>query len=273
MPELPDVEALRLYLVSMGLVRRTITEVELDWPQAVRAPSAGEFKSDISGRSILEIGRRAKYLVLELDGRPSRTLILHLRMTGSLVVQKGGEERPSYTRNTLLLEGGEELCFVDPRKLGKMWLVEAEDEVLAGLGPEPLDPAFTPELLAQRISHRGTPVKALLCDQATIAGIGNIYADEILFLAGIHPLRRGRETSSREIHRLHQAIVRRLSEATKVMVPVVAARSTPPDGGQGLKLLLLPRSEGAPCNECGATVQRITVRARGTYFCPRCQRA
>lgn len=271
MPELPDVEALRQHLISMGLVGCAITGVELVGPQAVRAPSVEEFKSDVSGRTIQDIRRRAKYMVLELDGRPRRTLVLHLGMTGSLVVKKGGQERPPYTRGTLLLKGRKELCFVDPRKFGKMWLVEDESEVLAGLGPEPLDPGFTHEVLAQGISHRSTPVKALLCEQATVAGIGNIYADEVLFLAGIHPLKTGREMTSREIHRLHQAIVRRLSEATKVLVSLVSARSIPADGGQELKLLQLPRFEGAPCYECGAAVQRIIVRARGTYFCPGCQ--
>ena len=151
MPELPDVEAIRRYLVSHGLVGRTITGVELLWPRAVRMPSPEKFKSDVSGRRIREIRRRAKYLVLGLGRRPSRTLILHLRMTGSLVVQRLGQDRPRHTRNVLFLEGGLELCFVDPRKLGMMWLVADEAEVLGGLGLEPLDAAFTPYVLAQTV--------------------------------------------------------------------------------------------------------------------------
>ena len=232
MPELPDVEAVRQYLVSQGLVARTITGAELLWPRAVRTPSADEFKVEVSGRRIREVRRRGKYLVLPLDGRPKRTLVLHLRMTGSLLVQQAGLDRPRHTRNVLLLDGDLELCFVAPRKLGAMWLVRDEAEVLAGLGPEPLDQAFTPELLARRLSGRGAPVKALLCDQSIVAGIGNIYADEVLFLAGIHPLRPGRQMSAEEIQRLHEAIVSRLAEATKLLAPLVAAGGPPTEGEQ-----------------------------------------
>ena len=143
MPELPEVEAVRRQLDSQGLVGRRVTGVELLWPRAVRMPSEEEFSSDVVGRRILRIRRRAKYLVLELGRRPRRALLLHLGMTGSLVVQQSGLERPRHTRNTLILDGGLELCFVDPRKLGAIWLVKDESEVLAKLGPEPLDSAFT----------------------------------------------------------------------------------------------------------------------------------
>lgn len=272
MPELPDVEAVRRYLMAQGLVDRAIEGVELLWPRAVRAPSQEEFGEQISGRRVGGVRRRAKYLVLDLSGHPGRKLILHLRMTGSLRLVRSGMERPPHTRNVLLLDGGDELCFVDPRKLGAIWLVGDEEEVLAGLGPEPLDPAFTPEVLAQRLSGRSAPIKALLCDQAVVAGIGNIYADEVLFVARMHPLTPGRLTSSRKARQLHQAIVTRLTEAVEQLAPLVPGGGPPTESGEGKELLLVPRSEGAPCARCGAPIRRIPVRGRSSYFCPRCQR-
>ena len=271
MPELPDVEAVRRYLISQGLVGLTMTGVELLWPKAARGTGEDEFRSDISGRRIRDIRRRGKYLILELGGRPSRVLIMHLRMTGSMLVQQAGQDRPQYTRNVLLLERGLELCFVDPRKLGMMWLVSDEAEVLAGLGPEPLDPAFTSELLAERLSGRDAPVKALLCDQATVAGIGNIYGDEVLFMAGIHPLKRGRLISPEEMVRLHEAIVSRLSKAIKPLIPLVPGGGPPSESEQWQTELLMPRSEGTPCGGCGAPASRVVVRGRSSYFCGRCQ--
>ena len=271
MPELPDVESTRRYLVSQGLLGRTVSGVELLWPRALRTPSPDEFESGISGRRIRDIRRRAKYLILALDGRPDRSLILHLRMTGSLVVVPAGQERPRYTRNVILLEGGIDLCFVDSRKLGMMWLVQDEDEVLAGLGPEPLDPSFTPDVLAGRLAGRDAPVKALLCDQAVVAGLGNIYADEVLLLAGVHPLKTGSQMSAEEVRLLHGAIVTRLPEATDLLMPLVAGGRPPTEAEQGLELLALPRSEGLPCKRCDTPVKRIPVRGRSSYFCPRCQ--
>lgn len=271
MPELPDVEAIRRYLVAGGLVGRTVTGVDLLWPRAVRTPSPEEFSRDLPGRRIREVRRRGKHLVLALAERPPRALVLHLRMTGSLLVHQAARERPRYTRNVLLLDGGLELCFVDPRKLGAMWLVLDEAEVLAGLGPEPLGPEFTPEALGQRLAGRDAPVKALLCDQAVVAGIGNIYADEVLFLAKVHPLTRGRDMSRAGTERLHEAIVVRLTQAIETLAPLVAGGGPPTETEGGLDALLVPRSEGAPCGRCGGTISRVPVRGRSTYFCPDCQ--
>ena len=272
MPELPEVEAVRRQLDSQGLVGRRVTGVELLWPRAVRMPSEEEFSSDVVGRRILRIRRRAKYLVLELGRRPRRALLLHLGMTGSLVVQQSGLERPRHTRNTLILDGGLELCFVDPRKLGAIWLVKDESEVLAKLGPEPMDSAFTADALAERLSYRDVPVKALLCDQAIVAGIGNIYADEVLFIAGIHPLKRSRSMSANHMERLHEAIVRRLTEATRALPPYASGWGPATESHEESGSLLLLRSEGAHCGRCGTSVSRVKVRGRTSYFCARCQK-
>ena len=163
MPELPDVEAVRRYLLSRGLVGRTVLGAKLLWPRAIREPSASQFRSEIRGRKIHDVRRRAKYLILELNGLPPRSLVFHLRMTGGLVLLSAEEERPRHTRNVLVLSDRWELCFVDPRKLGMMWLVEHESEVLAGLGPEPLDPAFTTEALGASVSCAATPLSKPCC--------------------------------------------------------------------------------------------------------------
>ncbi len=268
MPELPDVEATRRYLISAGLPGRTIAGVELLWPGAVRRPSPKDFESGLAGRTVREVRRRAKYLVVELDGP---ALVLHLRMTGSLLLSDTALERPRYTRNVFLLDAGRELRFVDPRKLGAMWLVRDESEVLGGLGPEPLDPAFTPEELQTRLAGRQAPAKALLCDQSLIAGIGNIYADEVLFQARVHPLRRGGDISKVEVARLHDAIVDRLREAVELLAPLVTGGGPPTESREGLAALLVQRSDGAGCSRCGGPISRVAVRGRSSYFCPSCQ--
>ena len=265
MPELPDVETARRYLLSSGLVGRRVVDVDLSWPRALVVPGELAFRTEIRGRSIGDIRRRAKFLVFELDGLPKRSLIIHFRMTGRLTVIADTGDRPTYTRNVLLLDGGAELCFVDHRKLGKMWLVEDEDQVLGGLGPEPLEPGFTHAVLRDILSRRHAPVKALLCDQTVVAGIGNIYADEVLFTAGVHPTKGGGELSTREVRRIHRAIVDQLTEATALLA------ESGSQGGGDREEWLVPRSEDEPCRTCAAPVARVRVRGRSTYFCPACQ--
>ena len=271
LPELPDVETIRRYLVSQGLVGRTIVGAQILWPRAVRSPSEEDFRSGVLGRRITDIRRRGKYLILDLDGHPTLVLVLHLRMTGSLLVREVGLERPRHTRNVLLLDGGGELCFVDPRKLGAMWLVADEADVTAGLGPEPLDPAFTPKVLARRLSGRTAPVKALLCDQGVVAGIGNIYADEVLFASGIHPLRQGGLFAPEETQRLHRAIVDRLAEAIQQLAPLAGRADLATESPEGRERLLVPRSEGVPCCVCDTSISRVPIRGRSSFFCSRCQ--
>ena len=272
MPELPDVEAICRYLVAEGLVGRTVTGVELLWPRAVRSPTPSEFEVELKGQSIRELGRRAKYLVARLNGQPSRTLLIHLGMAGTLRLrpQERGP-RPAYTRNVLVVDGGVELCFVDPRKFGGFWLVSDEAEVLDGLGPEPLESTFTPAVLAEQLSRRNAPVKALLLDQGLVAGIGNIYADEALFLAGIHPLKRGSDLSRKEADGLHTAIVESLTEAIEPLVTYYASGGQPTYAQQEPERLSMPRSVGEPCPRCGTPVGRVVVRGRSSYFCPSSQ--
>jgi len=269
MPELPDVEALRRHLVAAGLPGRRVTAVTLLWPGAVRGPSPEQFVGGLTGRRIEGIGRRAKYLLFRLDG--GDTLIIHLRMTGDLRVEPASAPRPRMTRNVFSLDDGRELRFVDPRKLGTMWLVEDASEVLAGLGPEPLEPQFTAEALAERLGRRTAPIKALLLDQGFIAGIGNIYADEVLFQARVHPLRTADSLSRRDIGRIHRAIREVLPAATDALARALPAGGPPTESDEGREVLRVPRQEGASCSVCKVPIERVVLRGRSAYLCPRCQ--
>ena len=267
MPELPDVEVIRLN-IAPDVVGRSFTGVTLNWPRAVRHPSPGEFQEALPGARVLELRRRAKYFLFNLDRNDS--LIIHLRMTGSLRVVPEAESMNRFTQTILHLDDGRQLRFVDPRKLGSLWLVDDTELVIGGLGPEPLEPTFTPDVLAGALEGRRAPVKALLCDQDLIAGIGNIYADEILFDAGVHPLRPGESLSKGEIGALYDSIQGVLTEAVqklKELMPI----DGPPTEELGTEVIRMPRANDARCSACASPVQRVRVRGRGTYFCPRCQ--
>ena len=269
MPELPDVEALRRHLVAQGLPGRTFTGATILWPRAVKTPPLEDFVLGITGRRIDELGRRAKFLLLRLDN--GQSLIVHLRMTGLLLLEPAAEPQHPMTRNYFSLDDGRELRFVDPRKLGMLWLVASEGQVLDGLGPEPLEPSFTSQVLQGRLNGRKAPVKALLCDQAIIAGIGNIYADEVLYASGIHPLTLGSDITTPQLAKMHQAIVDVLSKAIDRLATVVASAGPPTESQEGLLTLQVPRREGQSCYRCGDAIRRVPVRGRSTYFCPKCQ--
>lgn len=268
MPELPDVEATRRYLLNAGIVGRTFAEVRLDWPRAVKHPDPQSFLRGLRDRTVEDIGRRAKYLLVRLDGP---TLIIHLRMTGSLVLAPPGEPPDRLVRTTFLLRDGGELRFRDPRKLGMMWLVDDPSPVLFHLGPEPLDPAFTPQALRQRLDRKA-PVKALLLEQDVVAGVGNIYADEVLWCARLHPQHPGHSLTDAEAKRLHGCLVIVLSEATEELVRLLPLEGPPSETEDGSSVLQVPRTEDAPCPRCGAPVRRTRIRGRSSYFCLRCQR-
>ena len=276
MPELPDVEVLRRHLLAQHLTGQRIVGLDLRWPKAVRTPSPDAFAASLPGQRIRELGRRAKYLLFRLES--GSTLIVHLRMTGLLVIAQGDRPYDAFVRNAFALEDGRSLWFVDPRKLGQLWLVEHEDEVVSGLGPEPLSPDlaphpdFTLDWLAQRLQGRRQPIKALLLEQAFIAGIGNIYADEVLFAAGVHPAPQARDLTSDQVAALHRVIPRVLAEAVHNLLPIVLEVYGPPtESSRGLTLLHVPRQEGAPCHTCGTPVRRLVLRGRSAYFCPSCQ--
>ncbi len=266
MPELPEVETVKNELLP-HVVGRRITGVTLFWEGMVRQPIA-EFHSGLVGQRITGISRRGKYLLFHLDS--DKILVVHLRMSGSLLVEKAQSDN-RFIRAIIQLDGTT-IYFRDPRKFGVMWLASDAQEVEKKLGPEPLGKDFTARKLAEILHNRSAPIKALLLEQSLIAGIGNMYADEALFAAGIYPLRPGNSLSAEEIKRLHRAIkqVLRAGIASKgaSVMNYYRPDGTPGTAHVGFKVA---HRGGESCIKCGSPIQRITVRNRGTYFCPRCQ--
>ncbi len=270
MPELPEVETIKNELLP-HIVGHQVTSVTLFWEGIVHQPSVEEFYSRLIGQRLIGLARRGKYFIFSLSS--GEVLIIHLRMTGSLLVGQDSSEPPKYTRAIIHLDKDINIFFRDPRKFGVMWLVEDADSVVGKLGPEPLEAGFTPQVLAQLLEKRVAPIKALLCDQFLIAGIGNMYADEALFAARIHPLRPGGSLSSGEVKRLQRAIQQVLWSAIGNKGASVENYFRP-DGTLGtahFQFQVAHRLGGEFCSVCGTPIERIPIRNRGTYFCPRCQ--
>ena len=271
MPELPEVETVKNELLP-HIIGRCVTGVTLLWEGIVKEPTAEEFRSRLIGQIITGIGRRGKYLIISLSGGGS--LVIHLKMTGSLLIKQNSSEVPEYTRAIIHLDNDTSIFFRDPRKFGAMRLVKDKDSIIGKLGPEPLEADFSPEVLAQRLLKRKAPIKALLCDQNLIAGIGSMYADEALFTAGIHPLRSGDSLSREEIERLHHAIRQVLLAGINNKGASVNTYFRP-DGTKGTAHFgfKVAHCGGEPCINCGTPIERVVVRNRGSYFCPKCQPA
>ena len=269
MPELPEVETVKNDLIPL-VVGRRVTGVNLLWEGIVRKTTPGDFITGLTGRKIKGIQRRGKYLLFGLDG--SDTLIAHLKMSGALIAGNCDIKKERYARALLQLDDGTCVIFRDPRKFGRMWLVRDTSTVIGELGPEPLEEDFTPELLAQRLKGRKAPIKAAICDQKVIAGVGNLYADEALFLAGIHPLTPAGSLSPVRLKKLYDAIQQVLRKGIENKGASIEDYVRP-DGNPGTAHLefLVPRKAGRLCSRCGTSVERITVRGRGTYFCLTCQ--
>ena len=266
MPELPEVETVKNEL--MPVIGRRISGAELLWERTLLRPSPAEFQQRIAGRKIEGISRRGKYLIFALDS--SESLIIHLRMTGSLILGSG--EPPKYTRVIILLDDGSSIFFRDPRKFGKIQLVADKYSIIGKLGPEPLEAGFTPELFTRMLKKKKAPLKAVLLDQSFIAGIGNMYADEALFCAGIHPMRAADSLSDEEAERLHRAII-------KVLLAAIAGKGASVDTyyrpggerGSAQQEFKVAHRKGECCPVCNAQIERIRVRQRGSYYCPHCQ--
>jgi formamidopyrimidine-DNA glycosylase len=271
MPELPEVETIRTELAP-HIIGRNIKGVTLLWDRIVREPSAKEFRSRITGQKITGLARRGKYLLVNLSS--GDLLVIHLKLTGSLLVGRDSSEPPRFTRAIIHLDRGIDIFFRDPRKFGLMRLVKDKASVVGELGPEPLEQGFTLGLLQKLLAKRQAPIKALLCDQNFIAGIGNMYADEALFAARIHPLRTGASLSHTEIGRLHKAICQVLTAGIGHQGASVQNYYRP-DGTTGTAHFefKVAHGRGKNCPVCGTPIERIVVRGRGTYFCPRCQPA
>jgi formamidopyrimidine-DNA glycosylase len=272
MPELPEVETIRRHLAPHveGRVLERLDVLDERWSRPL---SRHQLADATEGRRVERLARRGKYLVLELAGEAF--LMLHLRMTGTLLLDPG--THPPHTRVVLSFGGGREVCFVDPRRFGtgELALGEAARDAFfaARLGVEPLDDAaFTAAHLRALARASRAPVKAFLLDQKRVAGVGNIYADEALFRARIHPLRPANRLKPAQVAALRDAVVASL-EAGIAAKGATIDDFRHPDGVQGSfqDQFLVHRRAGEPCPECGTPVHKIRAAGRGTYVCRRCQ--
>lgn len=276
MPELPEVDHIVRYL-RPRLVGRRITRLETPGglPRGHDAPGASPLKL-VKGRTIRAVDRRAKLVLLRLD---QRTLVLHLKLTGKCWVRDAESAVTKSTRLRLALDDGQALDVEDARKLGWSRLLEDEplEVMLAKNGPEPLDPAFTLGFFRELISKKRGRLKPLLLDPEFVAGIGNIYADEVLFAARLHPRRLASTLSPREVGALHRAIVGSLERAVADRTEEVPDQTRVGSGARGaskhIKTRKVFQRAGEPCPRCGETILRTVVATRGTYLCPRCQPA
>ncbi|NTW03381.1 MAG: bifunctional DNA-formamidopyrimidine glycosylase/DNA-(apurinic or apyrimidinic site) lyase [Oscillochloris sp.] len=273
MPELPEVEIVARSLAPQVVGRRITAIEKLDWERMIEAPDLPDFRSLIVGREIVAVGRRAKWLLITLDA--GWTLAIHLRMSGNLIV-RGPECAPDvHTHLVLALDDGRRIFFEDQRKFGRVRLLGPDGLLLlhAAHGPEPLGAMFTADELGQILAGRRTRLKSLLLDQRLIAGIGNIYASEALWIAQLHPLIPAGDTPKAQVPTLHAAIRQVLEEAISNQGSSLRNyRNSYGERGQNQEHFRVYGRAGAPCERCGALITRVIVSQRSTFYCPSCQR-
>lgn len=274
MPELPEVETVVRDLRAHELEGAVIREVEIRWPRMVAGTPPDRFVGALRGRTIVRVSRRGKHIILSLDNGES--LLVHLRMTGKFRFAGRDGKPGAHDHVVVTLGDGRRLLFNDTRKFGRFRLVASVEEGLAGLGPDALGAAFTATVLQERLAGRTRMIKPLLLDQTLVAGLGNIYVDESLWQAGIHPERRADTLTPAEIRRLYRAIRDVLGRAVRNGGTTLGAGETnfysvAGRRGRNADQLGVFRRTGEPCPRCGTTITRMVVGQRGTHVCPKCQ--
>jgi formamidopyrimidine-DNA glycosylase len=308
MPELPEVEYTARQLRA-AIVGATIQDAQVFWERTVGYPELPDFLAEIAERSILAVRRRGKYLVLDLSG--DLIVTIHRRMTGNLLLLPPGWEidtclrerdaaawntrGPAFVKNAIDAAGpdefdpvqlrycrvcfnmvdGRRLLYTDPRKFGRieLWPREREVEALAGLGVEPLEDEFTVEGLARSLAGRKSAIKQVLLDQTIIAGLGNIYADEALYYAFIHPLRPAQSLSADEVRLLREGVVAVLTLGIEHGGTSFSEyRDLWGEAGDNYNHVRVYQQDGKPCARCGMIIERMVVGQRGTHYCPACQK-
>jgi formamidopyrimidine-DNA glycosylase len=274
LPELPEVETTARSLRPRLVGRRVIRVDGVDWPRMLPNASESDLQEALAGKHVVGVDRKGKYLLIAFDD--DLWLTVHRKMSGNLLLQDAELPRERHTHLALGLDDGCELRFVDARKFGRVYLFQSED-LLSSFLAERLGPDSLNELdqavLAAKLRGRKGRIKSLLLDQAFLAGVGNLYADEALWLARLHPLRTADTLSTREIRRLAEAI-------KEVLVLGIERRGTSfstyrdSDGtpGKNQEYLNVYGREDQPCPRCGAPIKRIMIGQRSSHFCPRCQR-
>ena len=275
MPELPEVETVardlrRHLLPDGGGPGPVVAGARVAWPGTLRDGDPPTFDRGVAGRRIEQIGRRGKQVVIDLDG--GAFLTVHLKMTGQLFVVPAAQPRDPYERLALILDDGREIRFRDIRKFGRVGLYGADDDPFDGIGPEPLDPRFTLRLFRQLIRGRRSRLKPLLVDQAFIAGVGNIYADEALWRSRLHPLRTAATLHPPDERALYRNVIEILAEAVERRGSSIDDYPAPDGDGEMQERLDVYQRTGQPCLRCGRPIRRIVIGARATHFCSFCQR-
>jgi formamidopyrimidine-DNA glycosylase len=287
MPELPEVETVVRQL-EPEVEGHRIERLEVLDERWSRPEPPERLGDAVGGATIKRLGRRGKYILMGLDGE--RTLVMHLRMTGNLILREGDEvidpsegrrlyesERSTeerHLRARFVLDDGRELWFTDPRRFGEAFLIDDAklDERFAKLGPEPFSPEFTPAALAEMAAGRTAPLKSFLLDQSKVAGVGNIYADEALFRAELHPLSPAGSIKPEHAEALRDSVVAALEAGIEAGGSSIDDyRDARGEKGSMQDEFLVHTREGEDCPRCGATIVRIVVGGRSTYFCPSCQ--
>lgn len=274
MPELPEVETVVQDLVAAGLPGQSIASICIHWDRTIGEPDVASFKRRLQGCTIESINRRAKYICLHLDNED--VLLIHLRMTGRLSIADGDPVRTAHEHVILGLSDGTTLRYHDTRKFGRWYLLSNASSRLGDLGPEPFDPAFTAAVLSTRLKERSRQLKPLLLDQTFVAGLGNIYVDEALWDAELHPGASACTLTDKQASRLHRAIRKVLKRGLRNMGTTLGTGnanfySVGKRRGRNQDELNVFRRTGEACPRCGARIERLVLGQRSTHICPVCQ--
>lgn len=272
MPELPEVESVKNGLKSL-IIGKSIASVDVLWANIIKDPPVKEFCQKLEGETFQGVERRGKFLLFVLD---NFTLISHLRMEGKFRLETSEEPKTKHTHVIFKLDTEEELRYLDVRKFGRMSLVTHSDvwnhPSLSHLGPEPFEQNLLIADLEENLKKTSRSIKAVLLDQRIVAGIGNIYADEILFSAKIHPGRKAADLTREDVNRLHRSILQVMSEAVHSGGTTIRtyANAFGLEGSYQNKLKVYGRTKEA-CSNCGHLIEKIKIAQRGTHYCPHCQ--
>ncbi|WP_077299096.1 DNA-formamidopyrimidine glycosylase [Virgibacillus pantothenticus] len=273
MPELPEVETIRNTLKRF-VINKTIAQVDVQWPRIVKQPDdIQQFQTEIIGQTILDIHRKGKFLLFQLN---DYVLVSHLRMEGKYSVHRNDEPVKKHTHITFQFTNGEELRYNDVRKFGTMHLFHKGEEMkqkpLCLLGPDPFDAAFTSDYFIEKLKKTKRVIKAALLDQTIVAGLGNIYVDETLYKAGIHPLRPANKLTQKEIKEIRKQAIATLGEAVSQGGTTIRSYvNSQGDMGMFQQKLYVYGQENKACKTCGSTIAKLKVGGRGTHICTSCQ--
>jgi formamidopyrimidine-DNA glycosylase len=270
MPELPEVETVVRGL-RPDIVGHKIESMWFDWEKTIHSPTPHEFEARVIGQQVQAIERRAKYICIYLD---DDVLLVHLKMTGRLYITEHNAQHRAdrWVHVKFGLDGGKELRFSDARKFGRVYLTDDLESITGKLGPEPLSDDFTLDVFKARLEKRNKVIKALLLDQTFVAGIGNIYADEALHRAGIHPMRRSNRLNVAEIDALYGTIREALQDGIDHEgASINWYRKADGSKGESQEHFYAYGRDNQPCKTCGTPIEKIRVAQRGTHYCPTCQ--